>query len=101
MGGIARDYPNMANPIIKEFDPKLAAEQPYPITTYQPLYFIGESLRDMKELISDYCDSMDKKFYPVFDPMTGSVSPSRHVQRLPRTSTAAMQAEKQKAYFES
>mmetsp|Transcript_170909 Transcript_170909/g.547764 ORF Transcript_170909/g.547764 Transcript_170909/m.547764 type:complete len:494 (-) Transcript_170909:175-1656(-) len=101
MGSIARDYPDMRNPIIEKFDPKVAAEKPYPITTYQPTYFIGESLREMKELISDYCDTIDRPFHPVYDPITGIVNPSRHVERLDRTSTAADQAEKQKAYFAS
>lgn len=101
MGGIARDYPNLHNPRLKDFCPQVAAEQPYPITTYQPTYFVGESLHSMKELIGDYCDKMEKRFYPVFNPITGSVNPSRHVRRMPRTSTAHIQAEKQKAYFES
>ncbi len=34
MGGIARDYPEMKKPKIVSFDPRAAAEQPYPITTY-------------------------------------------------------------------
>jgi len=101
MGGIARDYPNLQHPTIKDFDPKVAAEQAYPITTYQPTYFIGESLQSMKELIGDYCDSIERKFYPVYDPITGTVNPSRHVRRLARTSTAEVQAAKQKAYFDS
>lgn len=101
MGGIARDYPALTRPELRNFDPSAAAEQPYPITTYQPLYFVGESLRDMKEKISDYCDTIERKFYPVYDPITGIVNPSRHVTRLPRTSTADVQAAKQKAYFDS
>jgi len=101
MGGIARDYPALSKPALREFMPEDAAVQPYPITTYQPMYFVGESLRSMKDLIGDYCDRMDKKFYPVYDPITGTLNPSRHVSRLPRTSTVHIQAEKQKAYFES
>mmetsp|Transcript_152292 Transcript_152292/g.469181 ORF Transcript_152292/g.469181 Transcript_152292/m.469181 type:complete len:133 (+) Transcript_152292:245-643(+) len=101
MGGIARDYPDLTNPTIRDFSPKAAAEQPYPITTYQPTYFIGESLESMKQLISDFCDSIDRKFHPVYDPITGVVNPSRHVARRERTSTAELQAAKQRAYFDS
>jgi phenylalanine-4-hydroxylase len=31
------------------FDPFRAAIQPYPITTYQPTYFLAESFKDAKE----------------------------------------------------
>ena len=72
----------------------------YPITTYQPVMFCGESLQDVKEKISEYCDGMERAFHPVYNPVTQTVQPSRHVRRLNRTSTADFQAEKQKEYFD-
>jgi len=101
MGGITRDYPDLVNPKLQDFDPRVAADLPYPITTYQPTYFVGESLQDIKDRISDYCDKVGKVFHPVYDPLTGSVNPSRHVERLPRTSTVEAQAKKQQSYFNS
>jgi len=100
MGGIARDYPDLKNPKIVEFDPRAAAEQPYPITTYQPIYFCGDSVQDVKERISEYCDTMERSFHPVYDPITQTVEASRAVRRLPRSTTGDQQAAKQKEYFD-
>lgn len=101
MGGISKHHPHLMKPELKPFVPAQAAEQPYPITTCQPLYFVGENLEDVKDKIEAYCDKMPKQFYPVYDPITGLINPSRSVRRLHRTSTAAVQSEKQKAYFDS
>ncbi|CAD7958761.1 unnamed protein product [Amoebophrya sp. A120] len=98
-GGIKRDYPDLLNPKIVPFDPRHAAVQPYPITTYQPIFFCGDSLQDVKEKISDYCDGMERSFHPVYDFVTQTVQPSRHIRRLERSSTADLQAQKQKEYF--
>jgi len=100
MGGIKRDYPDLANPKLMSFDARAAAVQPYPITTYQPVMFCGESLTDVKEKISEYCDNMERAFHPVYNPITQTVIPSRHIRRLNRTSTADFQAEKQREYFD-
>ncbi|CAF4431767.1 unnamed protein product, partial [Rotaria magnacalcarata] len=36
-------------PSIMPFDPFRASIQPYPITSYQPTYFLAESFKDAKE----------------------------------------------------
>lgn len=101
MGGIARDYPGLLNPKLMNFDARAAAVQPYPITTYQPVMFCGESLQDVKDRISEYCDNMERSFHPVYNPLTQTVEPSRHIRRLPRSSgTGDLQAQKQKEYFD-
>jgi len=100
-GGIARDYPNLLKPKILPFEPKDAAVQPYPITTMQPLFFCGDSMADVKEKLSSYCDSMERSFHPVYDPFTQTIQPTRHILRQERSSTAGMQAEKQKEYFDN
>ncbi len=68
--------------------------------SYQPIYFCGDSLRDVKDKISDYCDGMNRAFHPVYDPVTQSVETSRAVRRLPQTHTSDLQAARQKAYFD-
>ena len=35
-------------PTILEWDPEVASKQDFPITTYQPVYFLAESLQDAK-----------------------------------------------------
>lgn len=82
-----------------DYDPFRAATQQYPITTYQPLYFVAESLGAVKDRIRDFCDSLHRPFFPQYDPLTQNVLPSKAVRRLSRTSTVQMQANKQKAFF--
>merc|ERR1712224_331614 len=103
MGGIARDHPALMKPELLPFEARDAAELAYPITTYQPRFFVGESLIDVKEKITDYCDAIPKCFHPVYDPITATVSPSRHIKRLPRDdgALAEVQAEKQRAYIDN
>jgi hypothetical protein len=38
-------------PIIKQFEPEAAATQTYPITEYQPIYFISNSFKEAKDQI--------------------------------------------------
>lgn len=36
-------------PQIKQFDPYTTSEQKYPITEYQPIYFVADSFEQAKE----------------------------------------------------
>lgn len=36
-------------PELHEFDPELTGDTKYPITTYQPVYFVANSFEDAKE----------------------------------------------------
>eukprot|EP00929_Paragymnodinium_shiwhaense_P094224 TRINITY_DN54662_c0_g1_i1.p1 TRINITY_DN54662_c0_g1~~TRINITY_DN54662_c0_g1_i1.p1 ORF type:complete len:526 (+),score=31.52 TRINITY_DN54662_c0_g1_i1:66-1580(+) len=102
MGGILKTHPNLLKPNLQDFDPFQCAEFEYPITTYQPTYFVGESIEDMKEKIEKYCDRMPKPFHPCYDPVTNTISPSRHVARMGRDNEEMVkrQGEKQKDYFD-
>jgi len=102
-GGISKHHPLLAKPNLLPFDPMIASDTPYPITTLQPTFFVGETLHEVKTQINDYCDTrLQKNFHPVYNPITRIVSPSRHITRLPRNSDlAAVQAEKQSEYFKS
>jgi len=101
-GGIKRDYPELRNPKLLPFDAFLASTLPYPITTYQPTYFVGDSVEHVRQSIVRYCDTaISRRFHPVFDLKTWTVSADRHVERLPRSSTSDMQAQKQAEYFAS
>merc|ERR1712117_473296 len=62
MGGITKTFKDLKRPNLLPFDPWIANSTPYPITTYQPTYFVGESINEVKNQISDYCDSMSKDF---------------------------------------
>merc|ERR1711933_623858 len=83
MGGLASK--KLRNPKLIPFDPTRAAEEPYPITTYQPAYFVGGSLEAVKHQITKFCDEcMTREFHPVYDPNTLTVSPNRFIARRQR-----------------
>ena len=53
--------------------PYAMVQQPYPVTTYQPVYFCGDNMRDVKDKISEYCEGMRRTIQPVYDPTTRTV----------------------------
>ncbi|KAJ3147529.1 hypothetical protein HDU89_005352 [Geranomyces variabilis] len=56
------------------FDPKLAATQKYPITEYQPLYFVANSFKEMKEQVRDYAAThIHRPFAVRYNALTESV----------------------------
>eukprot|EP00939_MAST-03C_sp_MAST-3C-sp1_P003251 g3251.t1 len=99
-GGMMVDYADLKKPTHKPFDASAMAKQPFPITTYQPVYFVADSLEDVKRKTSQFCDSIQRPFFPQYDALTQSVKVSRAVRRRPRTSTVEIQAQKQREYFE-
>jgi phenylalanine-4-hydroxylase len=46
-----RQYCLTDKPQHRPFEPALTAEQDYPITEYQPVYFVSESFEDAKQKV--------------------------------------------------
>jgi len=98
-----RDSGSMSHqerPVLKPLDPAVAAKEPYPITTYQPVFFVAESLTDAKRKISTFCDTLTRPFFPQYDPLTQNIVVTKAIRRADRVSTVQMQQEKQKEFFE-
>jgi phenylalanine-4-hydroxylase len=93
--------PSLMRPNIEPFDPQVASTLAFPITTYQPTYFCAESMADAKRRMSEFCDSLQRPFFPQYDSLTQGIRVTKAVQRLERTSTLQLQAQKQKEYFEA
>jgi len=55
------------------FDAKLASESDYPITTYQPTYFVAESFVSAKEKIMEWIGQLKRPFGIRYNPFTQSV----------------------------
>jgi len=64
------EYCLSSKPELRPFDPFKAATQKYPITEYQPVYFVADSFRDAKERVRDYAATMKKPFTAVYNPYT-------------------------------
>jgi len=95
-GGVA----HLERPEIRTFDAQGASTTPYPITTYQPVLFCAEDFGHAKYVVESFCDSLGQPFFPQYEPFTQSVRVTRAVQRLPRSSTVELQANKQRNYHE-
>lgn len=60
-------------PTILPFDPETTALQKYPITTYQPTYFLAESFDDAKEKLRNWAKKIPRPFSVRYNAYTQSV----------------------------
>jgi phenylalanine-4-hydroxylase len=67
------EYSMSDKPKIKDWDPFKAGEQDYPITEYQPLYFIAKSFDDAKAKLQAYSSSFARPFNVRYNPYTQSI----------------------------
>jgi phenylalanine-4-hydroxylase len=49
-------------PQVKPFEPQVTALQDYPITEYQPIYFVANSFADAKEKLSAFASIIPRNF---------------------------------------
>ena len=68
-------------PEIKPWDPEVAAHQEFPITTYQPTYFLAESLEDVKTQMRRYCEDLPRPFFAQHNVQTDTIHIDRPVVR--------------------
>jgi phenylalanine-4-hydroxylase len=67
---------------LRPWDPGDAAHREYPITEYQPLYYVAESLPDARARMSEYCRTLARPFYARYHPATQSIWVDRAVERI-------------------
>ena len=58
-----------------------ACEQTFPITDYQPIYFVAESLQDAKLRMREFCRELPRPFYARYNATTQRIWVDRAVQR--------------------
>lgn len=68
-------------PEIKEWDPSVAAQQEFPITTYQPVYFLADSLQDAKDKMRRFCEDLPRPFFAQHNAQNDTVHIDRPVRR--------------------
>ncbi len=66
--------------------PAVAAARAYPITNYQPLYFVAKSLHDARTRMRDFCQRLPRPFHARYNPATESIWVDRAVRRKPDSS---------------
>ncbi|KAI8582296.1 hypothetical protein K450DRAFT_228287 [Umbelopsis ramanniana AG] len=67
------EYALTDKPEKRPFDPQVTAVQKYPITQYQPVYFVAESFKDAQEKIRAFANQMERPFTVKYDPYTQSI----------------------------
>eukprot|EP00538_Stauroneis_constricta_P002341 CAMPEP_0119557658 /NCGR_PEP_ID=MMETSP1352-20130426/9261_1 /TAXON_ID=265584 /ORGANISM="Stauroneis constricta, Strain CCMP1120" /LENGTH=486 /DNA_ID=CAMNT_0007604797 /DNA_START=223 /DNA_END=1683 /DNA_ORIENTATION=- len=68
-------------PELRDWDPAEAAMQTFPITTYQPMYFVARSLADATQRMRRYCEDLPRPFYALHNAQTGSIHIDRPIRR--------------------
>ncbi|RHZ41726.1 hypothetical protein DYB31_013399 [Aphanomyces astaci] len=68
-----------AFPEYRPWNPVDAAKQKYPITTYQPVYYVADSLADAKARMREFTEDMKKPFYARYNPYQQTISVDRAV----------------------
>ncbi|VEN38765.1 unnamed protein product, partial [Callosobruchus maculatus] len=66
----------------RPFDPASTALQPYQDQEYQPVYFVAESIEDMKDKFRRWVYQMSRPFEVRFNPHTGRVEVLDSVEKL-------------------
>lgn len=91
---------NTPSPKLQPWDPKIAANTEYPICSYQPTYFVANSLADAKLKMRAFCETLPRPFYAKYNTLTSSVWVDRAVRveqgsldRLPKGYAGAIVAE--------
>ncbi|XP_064604750.1 protein henna-like [Liolophura sinensis] len=60
-------------PEIRPFEPVKTAVQKYPITSYQPVYYVADSFADAKEKIKSFASTVPRPFSVRYNPYTQSI----------------------------
>ncbi len=67
------EYAMSDKPEFRPFDPYKACVQKYPITTFQPVYFVADSFERMKEQMKQYSESLQRPFAVRYNALTQSI----------------------------
>lgn len=76
------DIGNTSTPKILEWNPEVASMQEFPITSYQPVYFLAKSLSDAKRKMRNYCEDLPRPFFTRYNAETRTVYIDRPVKRV-------------------
>ena len=74
------NQPQADKPRLLPWDPKVASTTDYPITSYQPTYFVAESLSDTKQQMRKFCEQLPKPFNAKYNTLTNSIWVDRAVK---------------------
>lgn len=68
-------------PEIRPWDPFNAAQQDFPITTYQPIYYLADSFEDAKNKMANFSETLNKPFSVRWNHAEEKVEVDRYIVR--------------------
>lgn len=69
-------------PTLKPFEPEKTAQQEYPITSFQPVYFVADSFKSAKDKMSEYALTIPKPFSLRYNPYTQTIETINNKNQL-------------------
>lgn len=69
-------------PEVRPFEPAKTAEQKYPITEYQPVYFVANSFSESKEKMRAYADTIPRNFGVRYNAFTQNVEVLNNLNQI-------------------
>jgi len=69
-------------PELKPFDPPITGLQEYPVTEYQPVYFVADSFESAKEKMRDFASKLKRPFQVRYNPYTSGIELLERNQEL-------------------
>ncbi|RKP20409.1 tyrosine 3-monooxygenase [Rozella allomycis CSF55] len=67
------EYCLTSKPEKRIFDPAKTCVQKYPITEYQPVYFVAESFKDAQEKVRNFSHTLERGFTVRYNPYTQTI----------------------------
>lgn len=74
------EYSMSDKPKIRPFDPFHAAQQNYPITEYQPIYYQASSFEDAKQKMTEFSESFARPFNVRYNPYSQSIEVDSNIR---------------------
>lgn len=87
------EYALSGTPELVSFEPSLTSQTQYPITTYQPKYFVAESFTDAKNKLTAWAATIPRPFQVSYNPFTQRIELLDHpkaVQKLAKDARGQM-----------
>ncbi|CAD5121503.1 DgyrCDS10007 [Dimorphilus gyrociliatus] len=69
-------------PEVRPFEPEKTAEQKYPITEFQPVYFVANSFTESKEKMRDFADTIPRNFGVRYNAFTQNVEVLNNLNQI-------------------
>jgi phenylalanine-4-hydroxylase len=67
------EYALSDKPTLLDFDPDVSSQTDYPITTFQPTYFVARSFIHAQSQVRRFASTLARPFSVKYDPFTGTV----------------------------